>query len=730
MKKTKNFIANNKKKIIVFLFIIASLFRLWLICSTNWSVNIDTYYDSHLGINQAVNIIAGNWLGAYTKFTLCKNPIYPIFLAILYFLHIPYTYGISLLMIGASFLFIKAIKPVIKSDWLSLLIYIFILYNPVWKALDYHYRNSLSSWLILAIIGCVIAIYLRREKRIKEILPYSIIGLISMGSFWLLREDSIWIVPFLLVAYLIGLISVILKKQGIKKIIAFAIVSLLPLGGIVVFNNAISFINYKVYGVYLTNDRTQGNISKLLGTLIRIDDGSDLDNDVWISSKTLELAKEASPTFAKLDLSPFDNWPKMGDLSIWAIRDVLTNSGYFIDAKETKDVCGKIVDELNEAFKNGKLKKKNGVQLSDTSGMFSYNEMVNSVFTSANLVKNHIRYSDIKLNMINISNYNNESDLLLYEEVLGINLFRNEARINDKKVSANDSETMFRVQNENHYRAYRYNKSINEFIISIYSHTDIIIFSLSIIGFIYIIIKLIKKDKQIEYKFESLLIMVGLLLVTYVNAYMICVWATSFSKEIFTELVNNYSMEEYLLISLFEVFGIIYFVKFIKELINRKKEKNKDTKKSNFSEFIGFIIKLDFKNLFRTKTNNTCLQFFRYLFVGGFAAVVNVGMLYIFTDICHIYYIISNVLAFILGLLTNYILSKKFVFQDDVSINKYKEFIIYAIIGVIGLGIDTLFVWIFTDLIMVYYIVSKIISTAIVFIWNFGARKTLYKIIK
>ena len=147
-------------------------------------------------------------------------------------------------------------------------------------------------------------------------------------------------------------------------------------------------------------------------------------------------------------------------------------------------------------------------------------------------------------------------------------------------------------------------------------------------------------------------------------------------------------------------------------------------------EFFEYIVSFNIKKLFKEKTDNTFIQFFRYLFVGGFAAVVNIGMLYVFTDILHLYYLISNILSFILGLVVNYLLSKKFVFQDETSISKTKEFIIYAIIGVIGLGLDTLFVWLFTDITKIYYMLSKLISTAIVFIWNFGARKVLYKIIK
>ena len=132
--------------------------------------------------------------------------------------------------------------------------------------------------------------------------------------------------------------------------------------------------------------------------------------------------------------------------------------------------------------------------------------------------------------------------------------------------------------------------------------------------------------------------------------------------------------------------------------------------------------------LFLEKTDDTKLQFFRYLFVGGFAAVVNIGSLYVFTEFVHLYYLVANILGFLLGLLTNYLLSKWLVFSKENDLNKITEFIIYAIIGVVGLGLDTGFVWLFTT-IGIYYMIGKIISTGLVFIWNFFARKIIYVII-
>ena len=566
----KNFLKDNKKKILIALFGIVSFIRIWLIYTTNWQVNIETYYDSHLQINQAVTILNRKWLGNYDKFTLCKNPIYPIFLAILYCLHIPYAYGIGLLMIVASLLFVKAIKPIIKNDYLEFIIYTFVLYNPGCLELTYHYRNSLLSWLVLMVIACVVAIYIRRKESTKTILPYAIIGMIATGAYWQLREDSIWLLPLIVMAYIISVISAIIEKNKVKKIITYSVVSLLPILGIFIFTTFISALNYRVYGIWATNDRMQTNTAKLIGTLISIDDGSDLDEDQWVSSKTIEIAKSVSPTFASLNLEPFDTWHKWGDYSIWALRDVLANSGYFVNAKETDEVCSTIIKEINEAFKEGKISKKKGIQLSDTSGVFSWNEVFKSFIPAFDVVRYQLTYSGVNNQIESVINAKDDIDLELYEEVLGISLVRDDAKISTDNSFYLSSQYLYRIQNQNHLRALYHNLFFSKIITAIYKYTDILLFVIATIGLIYLIYKLIKKDKKLEYKVESLIISIGLLLVAYLNAYLICLWATSFPADIFHNIVYDYTNVDCLLIALYEVFGTIYFIKFINEIINKK----------------------------------------------------------------------------------------------------------------------------------------------------------------
>jgi putative flippase GtrA len=129
------------------------------------------------------------------------------------------------------------------------------------------------------------------------------------------------------------------------------------------------------------------------------------------------------------------------------------------------------------------------------------------------------------------------------------------------------------------------------------------------------------------------------------------------------------------------------------------------------------------EKIFVSETDNIFLQFIRYTIVGGGAFIVDFGLLYLLTHFLHLHYLLSATISFIAGLLVNYFFSTIWVFSKKTVKNKYFEFLVFAIIGVIGLGFNDLFMWIFTDRCGVYYLLSKIITTIIVYFWNFFARK-------
>ena len=133
------------------------------------------------------------------------------------------------------------------------------------------------------------------------------------------------------------------------------------------------------------------------------------------------------------------------------------------------------------------------------------------------------------------------------------------------------------------------------------------------------------------------------------------------------------------------------------------------------------IFKL-FKRLFTDKTDSTAIQFFRSLFVGGIATVIDMGTLAILSKVFHVNDYIAVTIGFILGLIVNYIISIIFVFTTRNIKNRWVEFAAFSVIGVIGLGITLLIVRIF-NIYNVDVMISKVFSVVIVYFWNFFARK-------
>ena len=128
--------------------------------------------------------------------------------------------------------------------------------------------------------------------------------------------------------------------------------------------------------------------------------------------------------------------------------------------------------------------------------------------------------------------------------------------------------------------------------------------------------------------------------------------------------------------------------------------------------------------LFRAETENVFIQFFRYIFVGGFAFLADAAVLWF----CEMFmnYMIAAAIAFVVGLTVNYILSVRLVFSGNERIaGKAAEFIIYGIIGAAGLVITEAVMDFFTGICGLYFLLSKIAAAAIVLVWNFAARKKI-----
>lgn len=131
---------------------------------------------------------------------------------------------------------------------------------------------------------------------------------------------------------------------------------------------------------------------------------------------------------------------------------------------------------------------------------------------------------------------------------------------------------------------------------------------------------------------------------------------------------------------------------------------------------------MKFKSLF--------FEFFRYVLVGGSAFLLDMGIMWLFNEFIFQgkFLYISVFLGYLAGLIYNFLLSCGFVFKDGFKKIKNKEIyalIIFTVIGLIGLGLTEVLMYLFVDLLHVYYLISKIFTGAIVMFWNYIARKII-----
>ena len=128
----------------------------------------------------------------------------------------------------------------------------------------------------------------------------------------------------------------------------------------------------------------------------------------------------------------------------------------------------------------------------------------------------------------------------------------------------------------------------------------------------------------------------------------------------------------------------------------------------------------------------TFWEFFRYLFAGGFAFVVDFATLIgcrelIFKDLAWGVYL-SVLLAFVAGHVTNYLLSLWFVFRDPEERRRgwtWKAFWLFAVVGASGAGITEFGMWIGYGILGGNYVLVKVVMAAVVFVWNFIGRKLI-----
>ena len=149
--------------------------------------------------------------------------------------------------------------------------------------------------------------------------------------------------------------------------------------------------------------------------------------------------------------------------------------------------------------------------------------------------------------------------------------------------------------------------------------------------------------------------------------------------------------------------------------------------KGDWAEILSLLKRFQWRELLYKPTDNSTLQFLRYLIVGGCAVVADFCTGWLLKEL-GLHYLVAGVFGFILGVIVNYILSKTLAFSGKkANMSREAEFALFIVISLIGLGLTELLMWAFTDGLGLFYLLSKAIAAIIVLLWNFFAKKLMYR---
>ncbi len=140
---------------------------------------------------------------------------------------------------------------------------------------------------------------------------------------------------------------------------------------------------------------------------------------------------------------------------------------------------------------------------------------------------------------------------------------------------------------------------------------------------------------------------------------------------------------------------------------------------------------------------NLIWEFIRYVFVGGIASVVDLGVNSLVRELCFsdseawLAMCTGVTVGFVAGICVNYILSMALVFRTDKQQKQGRNkraVLIFVIVGIVGYGLRLLLQWLGEDVILrsvmgeelgIWKYAVTVAVMGIVLIWNYVGRKIL-----
>ena len=114
----------------------------------------------------------------------------------------------------------------------------------------------------------------------------------------------------------------------------------------------------------------------------------------------------------------------------------------------------------------------------------------------------------------------------------------------------------------------------------------------------------------------------------------------------------------------------------------------------------------------------------KFSVVGVIAFLIDFGVMVALTELAGLPPVVSAGISYCVSTVFNYLASMRYVFAHREGLSRTREFAIFVVLSLIGLGLNEAIMWL-GGLVAGdgWYMLTKVVATALVMFWNFFSRK-------
>jgi putative flippase GtrA len=119
-------------------------------------------------------------------------------------------------------------------------------------------------------------------------------------------------------------------------------------------------------------------------------------------------------------------------------------------------------------------------------------------------------------------------------------------------------------------------------------------------------------------------------------------------------------------------------------------------------------------------------QLVRYGGIAGVAFLIDTGLLLVLSEGMGVNHLVAAAFGFLAGLAVTAALSERYAFSGPRIASPVLRQLVFGLIGLVGLLLLWVSLWFLVDVHGIPLLPAKLLATALVFVWNFLARRALF----